>query len=49
MKVRYKVLRSMDCDWLSSCFIAMFNELLEVPKGTIVFMNVVVDYDEETK
>lgn len=42
---RYQCLRKMGFGWFSSSFIAFGNFIQEVPEGTIVFMNVVIDYD----
>lgn len=42
---RYQVLRAMKCSVLTSAAIAFLNYIQEVPSGTIVFMNLVVEYN----
>lgn len=42
---RYQVLRAMKFDVFTSAVIAFLNYIQEVPSGTIIFMNVVIEYD----
>ena len=49
MKERYKILRNIDMDRLSSAFISVVNYLLQTQRGYIVFLFVVMEYDFNEK
>ena len=45
IKERYKILRNIGMDRLSSAFISVVNYLLQTQRGYIVFLFVVMEYD----
>ena len=49
LKERYKTLRNIGMDRLSSAFISVVNYLLQTQRGYIVFLFVVMEYDFDEK
>ena len=49
IKERYKILRNIRIDRLSSAFISVVNYLLQIQRGYIVFMFTVMEYDFNEK
>ena len=49
LKERYKILRNIGMDRLSSAFISVVNYLLQTQRGYIVFLFVVMEYDFNEK
>lgn len=42
---RYTVLRKMDCDPITALWIAFLNLVWQTPRGYIVFLNLVIEYE----
>lgn len=47
-KRRYSYLRSIKCDWLTAAFVAILNELSNLPAHQIGFMHVVWDMNDRS-
>lgn len=49
MKRRYQFLRAMGCGWFTSAFIALINELSDLPPNMVGFLTWVENMDEVEK